>query len=148
MEQTLGRMLASDSDFETNFNETTLGKIAPAWNEAKDAMIDFVGAADTLVDNSIGAMNRLLIDNETTMNLVDSSTEAFAENYTGLLQDVVDKSVAAAEAGESLIQTMSDSLNEVLGETKAYYEEYGKELDDLFDRINKVTNVINQFRAN
>ena len=148
MEQTLGRMLASDSDFETNFNETTLGKIAPAWNEAKDAMVDFVNAADTLVDNSIGAMNRLLIDNETTMNLVDSSTEAFAENYTGLLQDVVDKSVAAAEAGESLIQTMSNSLNEVLDETKAYYDEYGKELDDLFERINKVTNVINQFRAN
>jgi len=55
MEETLGRLLAAPDDFETRFEDTTLGKLAPAWNEAKDGLEGFVNAAKTLTDSDLGA---------------------------------------------------------------------------------------------
>lgn len=89
------------------------------------------------------AKQKWIASNEETNRRVDTTTAAFAEQYTTAMGTVTKASDDAAKAAETLAEEMPGALEEIGNAAKDFDAEYGEYLDNIADRINNITTAIN-----
>ena len=147
MEAILGRLLAAPEDFQTNYQDTVLGKITNAWQNPEDLKDSWVGAVNSLYEADTAARNKWIASNEETNRRVDTSTREFADNYVGTLGEVVEASNEVAKSAEDMAQSMGPAMDKVLGEAKDFFSEIGLYMDNLVENIKSIVSAINDLQG-
>ena len=89
------------------------------------------------------AKQKWIESNEETNRRVDTTTAAFAEQYTTAMTTVTKASDDAAKAAEDIAEEMPGALEEIGNAAKDFDAQYGEYLDNIADRINNITTAIN-----
>ena len=146
MQQTLGRLLAEDDDFETSFEDTTLAKIAPAWNSAAEAMKAFTSAASQLKADDLQAIADWVNTNEASMQNVGSSTLQFGKELTEVYAQLEQKSDDAKEAAKKMAEETTPKYDQMIAKGKEFSEKYGEYFSNVVTNIDKVVSAIEKLR--
>ena len=146
MQQTLGRLLAEDDDFETSFEDTTLAKIAPAWNSAAEAMKAFTTAAGQLKADDLQAIADWVNTNETSMQNVGSSTLQFGKELTDVYAKLEEKSNDAKEAAKEMAEETTPKYDEMIAKGKEFSDKYGEYFSNVVTNIDRVVDAIEKLR--
>ena len=146
MQQTLGRLLAEDDDFETSFEDTTLAKIAPAWNSAADAMKAFTTAASQLKADDLQAIAEWVNINEASMQNVGTSTLQFGKELTEVYAQLEEKSNDAKEAAKKMAEETTPKYDEMIAKGKEFSDKYGEYFSNVVTNIDKVVDAIEKLR--
>ena len=147
MEKTLGRMLAAPDDFETKFEDTTLGKMAPAWKDAKDGLEGFVNAAKTLTDADLGAYGKWIQENEISMQNVGSSTAEYGEKLSSIYDGLKTKSTEAKDAAKGMADQMQEDFPKILEQGREFDEKFSGYLSNITTNLENVVKAINDVTA-
>ena len=148
IEQTIGRILASDSDFETSFDQTMLGKMVNAdWATAADLMKAWQQAADECYSADAEAYNKWKENNEATNNAVDTSTSQVSEKYVSNMNKMAESSDKVAESTKNMAEQMNSSMDDILANADNFFTKYGNYLDELLTKINSITSALNNMEV-
>lgn len=147
MEKTLGRMLAAPDDFETKFEDTTLGKMAPAWKDAKDGLEGFVNAAKTLTDADLGAYGKWIQENEISMQNVGSSTAEYGEKLSSIYDGLKTKSTEAKDAAKGMADQMQEDFPKIIEQGREFDEKFSGYLSNITTNLENVVKAINDVTA-